>query len=114
MGVACAYRDGLSESNRVRFQEGFGISWIATTCVLELADSSHALLAKRLADAGIETRHWWGIGAHAHPATTAFPRTALAVTESLARSTIAVPFFRDIQPDQIRNVVDGILEATTA
>ncbi len=109
MAVAKLYRTALAESNRVRFQEGFGQSWIASTCVLNLVDSSATRAETALAKVGIETRRWWGQGAHAHPATAKFPRTRLPATEALAHSTLGVPFYRDLEPAQIQNVVDTIL-----
>ncbi len=53
--VARTYRDVLPESNRLRFQEGFGQSWITSTCVLTLADSEADRTEKALAQAGIDT-----------------------------------------------------------
>jgi dTDP-4-amino-4,6-dideoxygalactose transaminase len=112
MAAARAYRDELSESNRLRFQDGFGTSWIATTCVLELSDVGAAPVETRLAAEGIETRQWWGAGAHTHPATAACPRASLASTEALAGSTIAIPFFRNIEFAEIQRVARGILAVT--
>jgi dTDP-4-amino-4,6-dideoxygalactose transaminase len=110
--IAGHYRSGLSRTNRVRFQEGFGTSWITSTFVLELPATDAAAVKSRLEGADIETRQWWGLGAHAHPATDKFPRAALNATEILARSTIAVPFFRDIKIDEIQRVASGILAVT--
>jgi dTDP-4-amino-4,6-dideoxygalactose transaminase len=36
--VAGAYRRALPESNRIRFQAGFGESWVSSTCNLSFAD----------------------------------------------------------------------------
>jgi len=96
MAAAKAYRGAVDGSNRVRFQDGFGESWIASTCVLRAADGAQARIEGALAAAGIETRHWWGRGAHAHPATAQYPRGTLPVTEALVASTFAVPFHRDL------------------
>jgi dTDP-4-amino-4,6-dideoxygalactose transaminase len=114
MAVAQAYRKAMPESNRLRFQKDFGQSWITATCVLELMDSSATRLQNTLAEAGIETRQWWGPGAHMHAATTAFPRTALPATATLANLTIALPFFRDLEAAQIQRVGQSILKAIGA
>ena len=111
VGVAQIYRDALAESNSVQFQEGFGDGWIASTCILNFANSDAALVEDKLKEAGIETRRWWEQGAHAHPATLTFPRTALPVTERLARSTLAVPFHRDLAPSEIQKICKTILGA---
>jgi len=103
MTAAWAYRRQLSQSDRVRFQDGFGESWISSTCVLHFAESA-APIETALSQAAIATRRWWGNGAHAHAATRAFPRTALSVTEELAKNAISIPFFRDIEDEDVRRV----------
>ena len=114
MTVARAYRGGLAESNRMQFQDGFGKTWITSTCVLSLADSGADRLEAALERSGIETRRWWGSGAHRHGATMNCPRRALPATEALARSTVALPFYRDIAPGDVERVVSCVLEATAA
>lgn len=114
MAVAQAYREALSKANRLRFQDGFGQTWIASTCVVSLADSGAAEAENALAQAGIETRRWWGAGAHAHPATAAFPRTLLPATKAVADSTIALPFFRDLENGEIQRVAASILTVAGA
>lgn len=113
MALAQAYRDALPESNRLRFQDGFGQSWITSTCVVRLAESGAAQTESALAQAGIESRRWWGKGAHAHPATVAFPRAPLLATETLANSTIAIPFFRELGSHEIHRVAEGILATSS-
>jgi dTDP-4-amino-4,6-dideoxygalactose transaminase len=109
--VAGAYRRALPESNRVRFQGGFGESWISSTCNLSFADALAAQLDGLLANARIQSRSWWGDGAHAHPATAACPRSALPETQRLIRSTIGVPMFRDMTGADVGRVTDCILAA---
>jgi dTDP-4-amino-4,6-dideoxygalactose transaminase len=108
MAAASAYRQHLCQSNRVRFQDRFGESWISSTCVLHFTESA-APTETALSNAAIMTRRWWGDGAHAHAATQAFPRTALPVTEELAKNAISIPFFRDIADEDIRRVSEIIL-----
>lgn len=102
MAVAQAYREELPELNGLHFQEGFGRSWITSTCVLRFANIDANRVARKLAEAGIETRQWWGQGAHTHAATSKFPRDRLPVTELLAQATLAVPFFSDLGSADIR------------
>ena len=110
LALARAYREALPESNRLRFQEGFGQSWIASTCVMSLANVDALRIAGVLGEAGIETRRWWGDGAHAHRGTEGLPRTPVPVTEALAKSTLALPFFRDLTPREIQRIADLIRE----
>jgi dTDP-4-amino-4,6-dideoxygalactose transaminase len=114
MAMAKAYRGALPESNALRFQDGFGESWIGTTCILQATEPFADRLEKFLADAGIETRRWWGHGAHAHKATTAFPRTALPVTDMLARTTTSVPFFRGLATAEIQRICGTVSDAIRA
>jgi dTDP-4-amino-4,6-dideoxygalactose transaminase len=113
VSAAGAYRRALSESNRVRFQDGFGESWISSTCNLTLAGFPAAQVEGMLARARIDSRSWWGGGAHAHPATATCFRTPVPATEELAHSTIGVPLFRDMTPADIGRVADCILAADT-
>ncbi|HJP68189.1 MAG TPA: aminotransferase class I/II-fold pyridoxal phosphate-dependent enzyme, partial [Sphingomicrobium sp.] len=106
--VSAAYRRMLPQSNRIQYQEGFGVDWIASTCLMRLPESDAAETESALAAAGVETRRWWGDGAHRHPATETFPRGPLPVTEMLARSTISVPFYRDLDLPQIQTVTGAI------
>ena len=100
MGRACArsgwpwreaYRDALPESNRLRFQEGFGR-------VLDRVDVRHERgraprrcgSPSALERAGVENAPLVGRrGARAPRALRRFPRSALPVTEALAASTLA-------------------------
>lgn len=112
--AADAYRHVLGRSNRVGLQEGFGQNWISSTCLLTFAEPIADRIERSLAASKIETRRWWGNGAHAHPATSAFPRTTLPATDALARSTLGVPFYRDIQAAEIGRVAEVVLAATEA
>lgn len=111
MVAAAAYRKALRESDQLRFQDGFGENWVASTCILRLADAEAERMEREFASAGVETRRWWGQGAHAHPATRKFARTAVPVTEALAHSTLSVPIYRDVTTTQINQVARCIRAA---
>lgn len=111
MTVADRYRQALTESNQIRLQPGFGDSWVTSTCILQL-DYAAERAERVLAAAQIETRRWWGLGAHAHRATMSLPRDALPVTQTLAETTIAVPFFRDLGSADVKQVVDSLRSPT--
>lgn len=104
MAVAGAYRNAVGASNLVQFQDGFGETWVSSTCVLRMGNGAPARIEKALAGAGIETRHWWGKGTHAHPALAHFPRTPLPATDLLAQATLALPFHRDLAASQIERI----------
>jgi hypothetical protein len=94
----------LSQSNRISLQEKFGQTWIAATFVVRFAGPIADRVETSLAGVGIETRRWWGEGAHAHPATSNLPRTALTETETLVQSTLGLPFYRDLDAAAIHEI----------
>ncbi len=114
MAVAAAYRHRFGYSNHVRLQEGFGEQWISGTCLVQVSQAASLPAQRALATAAIETRDWWGKGAHAHPATAKFPRDLLAATAALSRSTFAVPFYRDLAITEVNMIADILLAATGA
>lgn len=108
---AGAYARGFAGSNRVRLQPGFGERWVANTIVVELPADSAAAVARDLAEAGIDTRAWWGEGAHAHPATGDLPCLPLPETERLARATLGLPFYADIPDAHVAEVAERVLRS---
>jgi dTDP-4-amino-4,6-dideoxygalactose transaminase len=112
--AANAYRNALGRSNQVFLQQGFGESWISSTCVLSFAQPAADRIEQSLTGCNIETRRWWGTGAHEHPATTSYPRGALPTTDVLARSTLAVPFYRDIGELEIGRVAEVVVATAGA
>ncbi len=109
LAVASAYRRRLARSGGTRLQAGFGESWVSSVCVFVFDGPDADQLEGRLQKADVETRRWWGAGAHTHPSTHHFPRTALPVTDQLAKSTIAVPIFRDMNSTEIERVADCVM-----
>lgn len=112
--AADTYRRALRGSNQVSLRQGFGETWVSSTCLLGFAQPAADRIEQSLADGSIETRRWWGTGAHDHPATASFPRTAVPTTDALARSTLAVPFYRDISAAEIDRIADAVLAAAEA
>jgi dTDP-4-amino-4,6-dideoxygalactose transaminase len=109
--AANLYRNALGRATGVHMQQGFGETWISSTCLLSFVQPAADRIEQSLTDCDIETRRWWGSGAHAHRATASFPRTAVPTTDALARSTLAVPFYRDIGAAEISSVAEFVLAA---
>ena len=114
MSVAGAYRQALAKSNHINLQAGFGETWVSSTCIVSVGEGVHARAQQALATAGIETRLWWGNGAHNQPATGEFPRARLPATENLAKSTFGLPFYQDLQEDQVQHVVATLMAAVSS
>ena len=112
--AAVAWRRALAGDNRISLQHGFGDAWVSSTCLLNFARPVADAVEQAFAKREIETRRWWGSGAHDHPATASFPRTALPVTDVLARSTLAAPFYRDISATEINRAAEVVFAAVEA
>jgi dTDP-4-amino-4,6-dideoxygalactose transaminase len=108
------YRRALTGSNSVSLQSGFGETWVGSTCLIGFDRPLADRIEQSLARHDIETRRWWGAGAHKHPATASFPRALLPATDGLASSTLAVPLYRDICVASITRVAEAVLAAADA
>jgi hypothetical protein len=80
--------------------------------LVRIGDWASILALEALAAAKIETRHWWGNYAQAHPATAGFLCDSPAATAALARSTFAVPFYCDLAIADVRKIADILPDAT--
>jgi dTDP-4-amino-4,6-dideoxygalactose transaminase len=106
--VSTRYREALAHSSVARLQDGFGDAWVSSVCVLELTGTDADRLERHMTSMAIETRRWWGKGAHAHPSMSACPRAPLPITEELARSTLAVPISRDLPTADVDRVIECV------
>jgi dTDP-4-amino-4,6-dideoxygalactose transaminase len=109
--AARGYRRALYGTDRVSLQRGFGEAWVGSTCLLGFDRPIADRIEDALARFDIDTRRWWGAGAHTHPATVSYPRAPVPATDVLARSTLAVPIHRDIGAAEISRVADVVLAA---
>ena len=108
LAVAARYRAALADSSVARLQEGFGDSWVSSVCVLHLRRTDADRLEQHMSGLAIETRRWWGHGAHAHFSMAPCPRAPLPVSEELSRSTLAIPMFRDLKTVDIDRVIAAV------
>lgn len=81
------------------FQAGWGESWVSSTCVIHLKSGLQKNnLALNCSEKLIQTRDWWGGGCHTQPIFDAVKQAhSLENTNELAKKTIGIPFYRDIQ-----------------
>src|SRR5262245_27197646 len=106
--VANRYHEALQRSSVAHLQEGFGDTWVSSVCVLGLTGINADCLERRMHNASIETRRWWGGGAQAHRSMSGCPRATLPVTQELSRSTLGVPMFRELSPSDLDRVIECI------
>ncbi|HEX4197798.1 MAG TPA: DegT/DnrJ/EryC1/StrS family aminotransferase [Caulobacteraceae bacterium] len=104
-------RIALADQPAVAFQDGWGVGWVSSVCVVRLPDGAADAVEAHLTAAGIETRRWWGAGCHASPAFAAAPRADLATTETLAASTLGLPFAADLTADEVERVAKALANA---
>jgi len=104
-------RVSLLHTPAVRFQPGWGLDWTSSTCVVELPEGATGAVEAALKAQGVDTRRWWGLGCHRAPAFAHCPADALPVTERLAASTLGLPYFADMDVEQVNRVAVALTEA---
>ena len=105
-------RAGLVGAPWVRFQPGWGVDWVSSTCCVRIEGRRAAEVEQRLADLGVSTRRWWGDGCHVQPAFRHLPADPLPATESLARETLGLPYFSDLSMDDINRICAAVLSVS--
>jgi dTDP-4-amino-4,6-dideoxygalactose transaminase len=111
MRAAQALRIALIGRPEVRFQPGWGSDWITSVCMVGLPDGATPGVVDALAEAGVDTRRWWGHGCHRDAAFAAVRREDLSATDRLAQSTIGLPFSIDITAEEIRRAAEALNRA---
>ncbi len=110
MARAQLYRTALASLPGVQFQEGWGLNWISSVCVVTLAEGSSVAMVEHLLAQGIETRQWWGAGCHMSRAFSDYPKTALPITDHLAQTTLGLPFWLAMTEADITRIATAIRE----
>lgn len=93
---------------QIRFQPGWGASWISSVCVVGTPDGAARHVEAVLHDAGVDTRRWWGRGCHREPAFVDCPHSELPQTERLASATVGLPFSSDLTSDEISRIAKAV------
>jgi dTDP-4-amino-4,6-dideoxygalactose transaminase len=89
--VLAYYRAALAGAPGLKIAAGLGESWVTSSFCIEAPEPAVLEIERRLADAGVATRRWWGGGLHGHAAFAGFPATPLPVTDRLAARTLGLP-----------------------
>lgn len=109
--VAQRLRIALMGTPEVEFQEGWGLGWVSSTCVIGLPAGSADRIEARLKEGDIQTRRWWGAGCHRSPAFSHLPADRLSVTDQLAVSTLGLAYFADMTDDQVDWLAAAVADA---
>jgi dTDP-4-amino-4,6-dideoxygalactose transaminase len=111
--VAADYRRSLAGIG-ARPPDGLGEAWVAATMVVAYDGPPPLRLAGLLAEDGIETRAWWGEGCHRTALFAEAPRTALPVTDALARATLGLPCYADLGAADVADIAAAVGRALAA
>jgi dTDP-4-amino-4,6-dideoxygalactose transaminase len=106
---ATLYLQAGKELN-MQFQDGWGNDWLSSTCVIRLPSLAiKQQVEGLLLEKGIQHRNWWNRGCHRELAFvgTYIPK-GLQNTEYLAKSTLGIPFFRDISQASIASIFESL------
>lgn len=109
--LARCYAAALGSMPGVSPMPRFGEGWATSTCVVQFDLPIADAIAARLADAAIETRHWWAQGCHRQAAFAACPRSTLDVTDHLATCTLGLPFHLGLGPAHLNHVMANLRSA---
>jgi dTDP-4-amino-4,6-dideoxygalactose transaminase len=112
--VARLLRMALTEAPQVRFQPGWGVDWVSSTCIVRLPHGSADRVEAHLNANGIDTRRWWGLGCHTSPAFANLPRQALPHTADLAGSVLGLPYYADMSLGEVDRLACAVLAAVKA
>lgn len=112
--VARLLRMALTDAPQVRFQPGWGLDWVSSTCIVRLPDGSADRVEAHLKGAGIDTRRWWGHGCHASPAFADLPRQDLPHTAALAGAVLGLPYYADMSLGEVDRLACAVLAAVRA
>ena len=92
--MTASFLEQIAASNNIKSGPGMGDGWVSVYGNIELpAECDTARISEALARAGVETRSWWGVGCHGHPAYSTCARTEVSNTEYLGQHVIGMPFW---------------------
>jgi dTDP-4-amino-4,6-dideoxygalactose transaminase len=101
--LTAAYASRL-EGKAVRLQQGVGTDWVTMTLNVIVPAGDVAATTRRLDDAKVEWRRWWGLGCHRHTGFKDVPTSDLSATDALAPRVIGLPFHDDLSPADLDRV----------
>ena len=102
--LTAAYACRLEGKSAV-LQRGAGSGWVTMTLNAIVPADQVESTTRRLDDAKVEWRRWWGLGCHRHPAFADAPRADLRVTDALAPRVIGLPFHDGLSQADLDRVV---------
>ncbi len=108
--VARAYADALADVPGVHIANDVDGSWAPGTILVRFDEAKSDYISSVMTQRGIETRHWWGNLCTDHPAHADSTVGDLTVSRDVVHRLINLPFFDDLETDEINEVVSLIRE----
>jgi dTDP-4-amino-4,6-dideoxygalactose transaminase len=112
--IADIYRDEMRGDNHLSVIPGEMDNHVGSTIMLVHDESLPDRFEDKLAELGVETRRWWGGGAHRQIVYRRFSRDPLPTTASLSRRSIGLPCYPDLKREDIREICQRIVAALAA
>ncbi len=109
--AATRLRTALRDIPGIRFQAGWGVTWVSSTCVVRLDPALRSELGGVFAAHGISQRNWWGSGCHQEAAFRNCARTALPQTEAWAQTSVGLPFHPDLSDGDATRIGGALKDA---
>lgn len=106
--LTAAYARRL-EGKAAHLQHGVGTDWVTMTLNVIVPAEDVAATTRRLDEAKVEWRRWWGLGCHRHPAFGNVPMSDLSGTDALAPRVIGLPFHDDLSPADLDRITGCLL-----
>ncbi|UDF03345.1 aminotransferase class I/II-fold pyridoxal phosphate-dependent enzyme [Asticcacaulis sp. AND118] len=108
--TAFKLRIALKDVPQVQFQEGWGLRWVSSVCVVRVPQEALMPLIAFLKSHHIDSRQWWGDGCHTSRAFTDILRDTLPNTEHLAATTLGLPYCATMDDAQVARLT-GLLQS---
>ncbi|OGT47437.1 MAG: hypothetical protein A3E83_01680 [Gammaproteobacteria bacterium RIFCSPHIGHO2_12_FULL_41_20] len=93
--------------NMLEIKHLFTHQWLSSTCNIIVPYQADAI-ANTLENSGVMARKWYGDGCHHHTVFKSALATELPNTEYLRKSTLGLPFYLNINIDDINTVIDQL------
>lgn len=98
------YREVFEGFEGAEFSPGFATGSAGSTCNILLDAPRASDVIASLGEDGIEARRWWNRGCHKEPVFHGCRRTDLTITEFLGERVVGLPFYRDLNIEQINRI----------
>jgi len=109
--LAGSFLDLFAGLDCLSFAPGFTVEHAVTTCNVAFKEPIASNVIAELAHEGINARRWWNRGCHEEPIFSQYRIMCLNVTDYLTERVVGLPFFVDLELNQIKRIRDAVISA---